>query len=114
LEKRVALIDRATHGVGAINGATRGAGMIENTTRGVGRSASGGVGAMHGAGGVVGASRGMERGARGGVETARGTGNGARQGAWGGGVIRSESRRESRSVGGEEPARENTSSSKTM
>jgi hypothetical protein len=32
-------------------------------------------------------------------------GNGTRQGAWGGGVRGLDSRRESRSVGGEEPAR---------
>jgi hypothetical protein len=43
----------------------------------------------------------------------RGAGNGTKRGAGGEGVIGSNSRRESRSVGGEEPARGNMSSSKT-
>jgi hypothetical protein len=101
--KRVTLVDRTARGTGIIDGAARG----------MSRSASGGVGAARGAGGVDGATRGMGRGARRGVEVARGAGNGARRGTWGGGVIGSDSRRESRSMGGEEPARGNTSSSKT-
>jgi hypothetical protein len=64
------------------------------------------TGAARGAGGVDGV-------AREGGEAARGAGNGARRGAWEGWVLGSNSRRESRSVGGEEPARGNTSSSKT-
>jgi hypothetical protein len=90
-----------------------GTGMIDWVVGGASRSASGGVGTARGACGVNGAARGMGRGAHGGVEVACDVGNNARRGAWGGGVIRSDSRRESRSVGGEEPARGNTSSSKT-
>jgi hypothetical protein len=87
--KRVTLID----------GAARGVGTIDRAARGAGRSASGGVGAARGACGVDGA--------------ARGASNGARRGAWGGWVIGSYSRRESRSMGGEDPARGNISLSKT-
>jgi hypothetical protein len=47
------------------------------------------------------------------VEAARGAGNSARRGTWEEGEIGSDSRRESRSMGGEGPARGNTSSSKT-
>jgi hypothetical protein len=66
---------------------------------GVGRIASGGVDAD----GVA-----SEDG-----EAARGAGNVARRGARGGRVLGSDSSRESRSVGGKEAARGNTSSSKT-
>jgi hypothetical protein len=66
-----------------------------------------------GAAGVAGKVDGATRGASGGVEATRGVGNDAWQGTWGGGVTGSDSRRESRSVGGEEPARGNISSSKT-
>jgi hypothetical protein len=62
--------------------------------------------AARGAGGVDGA-------VREGGDAARGAGNGARRGTWEGGVLGSNSRRESRSGGGDEPARGNTSSSKT-
>jgi hypothetical protein len=82
---------RCFHGV---DGAARGADRIDGATRG--------------AGGVDGAARGAEEV----VVAARGAGNGARRGAGGGGGIGSNSRRESRSVGGVEPARGNTSSSK--
>jgi hypothetical protein len=70
-------------------------------------------GAARSAGRVNEAACRARRGASGGVEAARGAGNGARRGAWGGGVIGSDSNRESRSMGGEEPTRGNTSSSKT-
>jgi hypothetical protein len=76
-------------GAGRVDGAARGAGRVDGAACGAGRSVSGGV------------------------EAVRGAGNGVRRGAWGGGVTGSESRRESRSAGGEEPARGNTSSSKT-
>jgi hypothetical protein len=59
-------------------------------------------------------ARGACSGTSGGGEAAHCTGNSARQGAWGGGGTRSDSRRESRLVGGEERARGNTSSLKTM
>jgi hypothetical protein len=62
---------------------------------------------------IDGATRGVGIGASRSVETARGAGNGARRGAWEEGETRSDSRRESRSVGGEGPARGNTSSSNT-
>jgi hypothetical protein len=62
---------------------------------------------------VDGAARGAGRGMSEGVVAVRGASNGARRGTWGGGETGSDSRRESRSVGGEEPARGNTSSSKT-
>ena len=57
---------------------------------------------------------GADGAAREGSEAARGTGNGVRRCAWGEQVLRSDSRRESRLVGGEEPARGNTSSSKDV
>jgi hypothetical protein len=94
--KRVALVDWVARGARAVDGAARGLGAVD--------------GAACGAGMVNGAARGVGRGASGGIEAARGVGNGASEGAWGGGVIESNSRRESRSVGGEEPARGNTSS----
>jgi hypothetical protein len=81
---------------GACGVAMRGAVGVVGATRGAGKRASRGVG-------VDGAARGRGRGA----------GIGARRGAGGEGVIGSDSRRESRSVGGEEPARGNMSSSKT-
>jgi hypothetical protein len=69
---------------------------------------------VRGAGRDDGAAGGAETSANGGVVAARGAGNGARRGTGGGGgVTRSDSRRESRSVGEVEPARGNTSSSKT-
>ena len=71
-------------------------------------------GAARVAGVVNGAARGAGRGTSGGIEAAHGAGNAARRGTWGGGEIGLDSTRESRSVGGEEPARGNTSSSKTM
>jgi hypothetical protein len=67
---------------------------------------AGGVEATCGMGGVDGVAR--ESGC-----AARGASNGARRGAWEEGVLGSDSRRESRSVGGEESARGNTFSSKT-
>jgi hypothetical protein len=79
----------AAHGAGGVGGAARGAGVVEGAARGAG----------------IGASRD--------VEDARGAGNGARRGAWEEGETESDSRRESRSVGGEGPARGNTFSSKT-
>jgi hypothetical protein len=65
-----------------VDGATRGAGRIDRAARGAGR--------------VDGAARGTEEV----VVAARGAGNGARRGAGGGGGVGSDSRRESRSVGG--------------
>jgi hypothetical protein len=88
--KRAALVDGATHDARGVDVATRGAG------RGVE------------------AARGADRGASEGVKAARGAGYDTRWGAWGGGGTRSDSRRELRSVDGEEPGRGNTSSSKTM
>jgi hypothetical protein len=96
-------------GAGMVDEAARGTGGVDGATRG----ASGVNGATCGAGGVDVAARGTGRGTSGGVEVARGAGNSARRGAWGGGGTGLDSRRESRSVGGEEPARRNTSSSKT-
>jgi hypothetical protein len=119
--KRVLLVDEAgvagaVRGAGGVDGAARGAGEVDRATRGVGiddgaargagRSASGCVEAACGTSGVDGATR--EGG-----EAARGMGNGASRGAWEGWVLRSDSRRKSRSVGGEEPAMGNTSSLKT-
>jgi hypothetical protein len=79
-----------------VDGAARGAGVVDGVARGAGR--------------IDGAPKEIVSG---GVVAARGAGNGARRGAGGGGGIGSDSRRESRSVGGVEPARGNTSSSKT-
>jgi hypothetical protein len=87
--KRAVGVDGAAHGAGGIGEAARGVGV------------------------VGGAARGAEIGASRGVEVAWGAGNGARQGTWEEGETGSDSRRESRSVGGEGPARGNTSSSKT-
>jgi hypothetical protein len=106
LAKRVG-VDGAARGAGMVDGATRGIGVVDGAARDVG----GVDGATRGAGGVDGAARGVEEVMSGGVVAARGAGNGARRGAGGGG-IGSDSRRESRSVGGVEPARGNTSSSK--
>jgi hypothetical protein len=99
--KRVPLVDGAR-----VAGAARGAGRVDEAARGARKRASGGVEATCGTGEVDGA-------VREGGEATRGAGNGARQGAWEGWVLGSDSRRESRSVGGEEPARGNTSSTKT-
>jgi hypothetical protein len=112
--KRVPLIEGAevvgvggaARGAGGIGGVARGASRVDGATRGADRHASGGVEATCGMDGVDGAAR--ECG-----EAAQGAGKGARRGAWEGWVLRSDSRRESRSVGGEETARRNTSSSKT-
>ena len=79
--------------------------MVDGAARGTGVVG----GATHGAGVTNGATRGVEIG----VEAARGAGNGARWGAYEDGETGSDSRRESRSVGREGPARGNTSSSKT-
>jgi hypothetical protein len=75
---------------------------VDGAARGVG-------GAARGAGVTDGAARGASRC----VEAARGASNGAKRGAWEEGKTGSDSRRKSRSVGGEVPARGNTSSSKT-
>jgi hypothetical protein len=96
----------AAHGAGRVDGAARGTGRINRVARGAGRRASVGVKATCGRHGVV-------RAAQEGGEAARGVGNIARRGALVGGVLGSDSRRESRSVGGEKPARGNTSSPKT-
>jgi hypothetical protein len=77
------------------------------------RGADGVDGATRGAGGVDRAARGAEEVVCGGVVATRGAGKGASRGTGGGRGIGSDSRRESRSVGGVEPARGNTSSSKT-
>jgi hypothetical protein len=82
-------VDGAAHGTRGLDGAACGAGRVDGAARGAGRGASGGV------------------------EATCGAGNDARRGAWGGGVTGSYSRRELRSMGGEEPTRGNTSSSKT-
>jgi hypothetical protein len=87
-------------GTGRINGAARGVGIGHVAAHGAGRIASRGIKAD-------GAAR--EDG-----EGVRGAGNGARRGVRGEQVLGSDSRRESRSMGGEEAARGNTSSSKTM
>jgi hypothetical protein len=87
--KRAEGVDGATHGAGGVGGAARGAGVVDEAACGPG------IGASHG------------------VEAARGAGNGARRGTWEEGDTESNSRRELRSVGGEGPAKGNTSSSKT-
>jgi hypothetical protein len=74
------------------------------------------AGVVRGAGGVDVAARGtggVDVATREGGDATRGAGNGARRGTWEGGVLGSDSRRESRSGGGDEPTRGNTSSSKT-
>jgi hypothetical protein len=86
--------------------AVRGAGRVNVAACGAGRRASGGVEGTGDERGIVGA-------AREGGEAARGAGNSARRGAVEGWVLGSDSRRGSRSVGGEELARGYTSSSKT-
>jgi hypothetical protein len=96
----------AARGAGGVDGAARGAGGVDGAARGAGRRASRGVEATCGTGGVAEAARGCG-------EAARGVGTGARRGALEGWVCGSDSRRESRLMGGEEPARGNTSSSKT-
>jgi hypothetical protein len=68
--------------------------------------------AARGAGVVDGAERGTGISVSHGGEATRGAGNGARRGTWEEGETGLDSRRESRSVGGEGPARGNTSSSK--
>jgi hypothetical protein len=70
-------------------------------------------GAARGASVIDGAACGTGIGASRGVEATQGAGNGVRWGAWEVVGTGSDSRRESRSVGGEGPARGNTSSSKT-
>jgi hypothetical protein len=87
--------------------AARSAGAGDGAARGASRSASRGIEAACGTGRVNEAAH--EDG-----EAARGVDNGARRGAWEGWVLGSDSKRESRSVGGEEPARGNTSSSKDV
>jgi hypothetical protein len=104
-------VDGAACGAGRVGGVARGASgvgasRVDGAARGADRHASGGVEATCGMDGVDGAAR--ECG-----EAAQGAGKGARRGAWEGWVLRSDSRRESRSLGGEETARGNTSSSKT-
>jgi hypothetical protein len=69
-----------------------------------------------GAGGANEVTRGageIDKATREGGEATRGAGNDARRGAWEGWLLESDSTRESRSVGGEELARGNTSLSKT-
>jgi hypothetical protein len=85
-------------GAGEVDGAARGAGVVD--------------GAARGAGVIDRAARGARIGASRVIEAARGAGNGIRRGALEE-ETGSDSRRESRSVGGEGPARGNTSSSKT-
>jgi hypothetical protein len=92
-------VDGAAHGARRVDVAARGIGRIDGAARGVGV----GDRAAHGEG----------RMASGGGEAARGASNSVRRGAWGEWVLGSDSGRESRSVGGQEPARGNTSSSKT-
>ena len=96
--KRPTVVNEVANGAGVVVGTAWGAGMVDGATRGTGRV----NGAVRGAG--ISANRGME--------AACGAGNDGWWGTWGGGVTRSDSRRESRSVGGEEPSRENISSSK--
>jgi hypothetical protein len=122
--KRVPLVDEAkvdegAWGAGGVDVVVRGAGRVDVATRDAGKA----DGAMRGVGADDGAVCGAGRMASGGVEAdgaareggepALGASNGARRGAWGERVLGSDSRRKSRSVGGEEPARGNTSSSKT-
>jgi hypothetical protein len=92
-------IGRAACGASVVDGAAHGTGVVN--------------GAACGTGGVGEAACGAGRGTSGGIEVAHGAGNSARRGAWGGGEIGLDSTRESRSMGGEELARGNTSSSKT-
>jgi hypothetical protein len=97
------------HGVGVVDGAMRGAGVDDGAARGAGVI----DGAARGTCVVDGATRGVGICTSRGVEAARGVANGARRGTLGEGETRSDSRRDSRLVGGEGPARGNTSSSKT-
>jgi hypothetical protein len=91
-------VDRAARGLGVVDGATRGAGRVDGATRGIGAGDRAACG-----------TSGFDGVAREGCEGARGTGSGVRRGGM---VLGSDPRRESRSVGGEEPARGNTASSK--
>jgi hypothetical protein len=109
-------VDGALRGAGRVSGAARGAGGVDVAARGAGRINGVAHGAVRRASGVVEAAcgrHGIVGAARVGGGAARGVGKGARRGAWEGRVLGSDSMRESRSVGGEEPTRGNTSSSKT-